>query len=86
MYEEIKNNIIENFFNKYYRYTCVSVKNCIFSDMVERLPFPFVYNSDSDSLTINLGNGVNINFNFKWDERENTNKFINKHYTLLEIY
>ena len=70
-YTEIKNNLINNFFNPNYRYACVIDKKFVITDISKRLPFPFKYDYDNDIMTISLGNNINIDINFKWNFTEN---------------
>lgn len=67
MYEVTRNNIIKNFLNRNYLWTCVVRKEAVFEDMVERSPFPFNYDYDKDILMVNLGDNINISFTFVWD-------------------
>ena len=71
-YNEIRNNLIENFFNRNYRYTCVTCKNSVISDMKNRLPFNI--NCNNDVLYINLGNNVDLTFNLTWEKKEKEDK------------
>ena len=67
MYETIRNNIINNFLNRNYRWTCVSNKKAVFNDMIDRSPFPFTYDYDKDILMVTLGDNINISVHFIWE-------------------
>lgn len=69
MYEEIKKNLIEHFFNTHYRWTCCTTKGSLFSDMQTRCPFRFKIESNGEAIEMNLGNNVVISFNFIWEEK-----------------
>ena len=87
MYEEIKNNIIENFFNTHYLLTSCLNKDIIINDIKERMPFEVSWKTN-DSINMNLGDGINVVFNLKWESeirkissgKEYTN------YKLIKIY
>lgn len=83
MYNEIKNNIINNFFNTHYLWTCVLSKNIVIHDIKKRCPFDIEINSDNDILTMNLGDNIVIDFNFTWEKKVNTNN--NVIYKLVNI-
>lgn len=91
-YSEIRKNLIDNFFNKNYRYTCVTCKNSVISDMKTRLPFTINYNinyNNTDVLDVNLGDNITLTFNLIWETKEKENK-INKnmqsiYYRLVKI-
>ena len=70
-YTEVKTNIINNFFNPNYRYTCVIDKKFVITDISKRFTFPFKYDYDNDIMAILLGNNINIDINFKWNFTEN---------------
>ena len=67
MYETVRNNIINNFLNRNYRWTCVTNKKTILNDMIDRSPFPFTYDYDKDILMITLGDNINIDVHFIWE-------------------
>lgn len=67
MYEAVRNNIINNFLNRNYRWTCVSNKETVFNDMRDRSPFPFTYDYDKDILMVTLGDNINIAVHFIWE-------------------
>lgn len=68
-YEEIKQNFIQKFFNKLYKYGCCTCKQFIVNDVQQRLMFPCKYNEEDDVMTINLGDGVVVDVKFMWEER-----------------
>lgn len=72
-YNEIKKNIIENFFNKMYKYGCCNNKMFIISDIQQRSMFPCKYDEGTDVLTMVLGDGISVDFSFKWESREHIN-------------
>lgn len=69
MYDEIRQNLIDNFFNKHYRYSRVSLRKAVFEDMKQRLPFPFTFNDSCTSMQVILGNGISFIFNIHWEEK-----------------
>lgn len=71
-YNEIRQNLIEKFFNRNYRYTCVTCKNSVINDMKNRLPFNI--NCNNDVLYINLGNNIDLTFNLTWEKKEKEDK------------
>ena len=71
MWEEVKANIVNNFLNKNYRYTCVLNKGIIFKDMKDRFPFPFENNNEYTNMKVSLGDNIFININYHWEEKEN---------------
>lgn len=90
-YNEIKQNLINNFFNKGYKNT-IADKKIIISDMQDRCPFEIKMNEDDSTMEMILGNGINLIFNLDWQERftlkaEGINKLV-KHpcYKLISIY
>jgi len=72
MYNEIKQNFIEKFFNKNFRYCVVSKKEALLDKIILLLPFDFYFNGN-DLLTLNLGNDVNITFKLEWNATEHKN-------------
>ena len=74
-YGAVKENIIKNFLNRNYLWTCVTRKEAVFEDMSQRSPFPFEYNYDNDVLMVRLGNGINISFNFTWEYNNSNRQF-----------
>ena len=70
-FDVVRTNIINNFLNRNYLWTCVTHKKAVFDDMVDRSPFPFEYNYDNYVLMVNLGNNINIAVNFTWEHRNN---------------
>ena len=68
-YNDIKNNIVNNFLIPYYRFTVVRIKECIISDIKRRSWFPCEYNSQNDILTFNIGNNINIDIHFVFECR-----------------
>ena len=78
MFSEIKKNIIDNFLNKYYRFTRISDKGMIFSDLEQRCPFPFTHNDEYTEIKMTLGNGISINIYFDWEYRDNDQTYILK--------
>ena len=84
MYEEIKKNIIEHFFNTHYLWACCVNKKFIFDNMQNNCPFNIIVNENGNTIIMNLGNNINISFNLKWEERHIDNsKYIN--YRLISI-
>ena len=83
MYKEIKQNFINNFFNKIFTHSTVSVKNHIFEKMREYCPFKITPTFDCTMLKVELGDDIVLNFNLEWNERETTNGHI---YTLNKVY
>jgi len=83
MYDTIKNNILKNFLNRNYLWTCIVRKEALFEDMIDRSPFPFNYDYNKDVLMVNLGNDINVSFNFKWDTHQNG---ASTQYHLVKIY
>ena len=71
MYEEIKNNIIEKFFNRNYRYTVVTCKQRIIDDINERLPFKTISDNSYDNIDIELGDNIVLSFNLYWETKNN---------------
>jgi hypothetical protein len=78
MYNEIKKNIIENFFNRNYRYTVVSCRKRIIDDISERLPFVVTTNNACDILVIYLGDNISISFALTWEVKNNGSMTVNK--------
>ena len=66
-YLEVQTNLINNFFNPNYRYSCVMIKDSVITDINQRFPFPFKYNYDNDIMSVSLGNNINIDINFEWE-------------------
>ena len=82
MYETIKANILSNFLNRNYLYTCVFNKESLFANMMEHTVFPFEYDYDNDVLNVNLGDGISVSFNFIWNIGEDG---IGRRYRLVKI-
>ena len=86
-FNEIKKNIIENFFNKNYKYSCVSVKNAIVNDIKTRSMFGLTYDIEKDIMRMDIGDGIEIDFKFEWEEKtyhSSLNKDV-KMYKLINI-
>ena len=73
-YNEIKTNLINNFFNKHFRYTTVSTKKMLVESIDQLCPFACKFNYENDNMTVILGNNINIDFHFIFKESEYTNK------------
>lgn len=87
-YEHIKQNFIERFFNKNFKYSWAYSKNAILSKLEEFCPFPFTYNESNDVLRIDLGDDVILTFQFEWERREHEHKLtktIHTTYRLVNI-
>jgi hypothetical protein len=65
MYDEIKKNLIDNFFNRNYLWTSLVSKNTIVNFIKEKSLFPIAGNSDM--ITMNLGNDISIMFILEWE-------------------
>ena len=78
MYEEIKNNIIENFFNRNYKWTFGSKKQTIIANIKEHSIFPIDYDYNTDILSMYLGNDIIINFNLIWKTQTNNQSSVYK--------
>lgn len=82
-YNEIKQNIIDNFFNKIYRNSICSCKNGIISDIKERCPFKIdILDNNYSMLKMELGNEIILIFNFEWEIK----KYINSTKNEIESY
>lgn len=81
IYDEIKNNMIKNFLNKNYLWTCVSCKKKVFEDMKDRSPFPFTYDTECNTMIVALSNRVKLTFNFEWVPKSEEHL-----YHLVKIY
>ena len=57
-YNEIKNNIIKNFLNPFYKDTCVKIKNTVIADIQKRSWFPIT--CKDDQLIFNIGDDISI--------------------------
>lgn len=87
-YSHIKQNFIERFFNKNFRYAWGYSKNAIIDKFETFCPFPYSYDTKTDILTIDLGDNVVLTFNFVWEKREHEHKLTKKIHTtyrLIEI-
>lgn len=87
MYNEIKQNIIDNFFNKGYLYTYACSKQAIIDKIFENTIFPINY-YNNDVINMNLGDKVNISFKLNWEVITSVNKLNNKetkYYKLIKI-
>ena len=73
MYNEIKQNIIKNFLNKGYLYSCGCKKEPIINRIIENQIFNTTYNYNNDVMTMVLGNGISIDFNFEWTQSAYSN-------------
>ena len=82
-YNEIKQNFIDNFFNKIFVHSTVSVKNHIFEKMNTYCPFKIVPGDDYETLTVIMGDGINLEFNVDWVKKESSNLTL---YTLNKIW
>lgn len=82
-YNEIKNNFVNNFFDKIFTHSTVSVKNHIFEKMKEYCPFTITPLNDCAMARIDLGDDIVLTFNLEWNERETSNGHI---YTLNRVY
>lgn len=69
MYEGIKKNFIENFFNRHYRYTVCACKSGLENDIALRCPFPVEWMNNDNVICINLDDNISLMFNLVWEER-----------------
>ena len=67
-YNEIKNNIIKNFLNPFYKDTCVKIKNTIIADMQKRSWFPIT--CEDDELIFNIGNDISITITIMYSKTQ----------------
>lgn len=90
MYDEIKKNIIERFFNNYYLWTCCNNRDVLLSDINKRIPFDVRYPnfSDYETIEMNLGDNIKITIKLKWEKRTFKNSIGNEiiNYRLINIY
>lgn len=86
MYNEIKQNILNNFLNKGYLYACGCKKEPIINKIIENKIFDTTYNYDTDIMTMNLGDNVKIDFKFEWGQSSYLNNSNIIHYKLVKIY
>jgi len=66
MYNEIKQNIINNVLNKRYLYAFGCKKESMIDNIIENNIFASKYDYNNDILTMNLGDNVIIDFKFEW--------------------
>lgn len=72
MNTEIKQNIIDNFLNKGYRFSCVNIKKIVIGRIQEQSWFLTKYNTDMDILSFIIGNDI-IDIKCIWETREDKN-------------
>ena len=72
MHNEIKQNFIEKFFNKNFRYCVVSNKKALIDKIILLLPFDFSFNGN-DIFILYLGDNINITFKLEWTVNEHVN-------------
>ena len=86
MYQEIKQNLIDHFFNTYYLWTCCSTKKSILSDIQKRCPFKTKILNNGNLIYMYLGDNITLSFDLKWEQRTNENsKHIMTSYRLISI-
>jgi len=87
MYNQITENIKNNFLNKGYLYTCGYDKNGIIDKLIENSIFDTHYDYEHDILNMDLGDNINIKFNFIWEQTSYITKYNKEiqHYRLIEI-
>lgn len=71
-YNEIKQNFIDNFFNKNFRYSVVSIKKAIVDKVEYAFPFKFIFEDKNDfisQLTLDLGDNVVLYFDLHWEKK-----------------
>ena len=88
MYNEIKQNIIKNFLNKGYLYSCGYSKESIIGKIIENGIFDTIYDYKTDMMTMKLGDNISVDFNFEWAESSysNTHNITNRiHYKIVNI-
>lgn len=73
-YNEIKQNIIENFLNPGFRFSAVQIPSIIIGTIRERSWFPVTYNEKDNTLTFNIGNNINIDVKCIWEEKPSGNQ------------
>ncbi len=69
-YKEIKQNFIDNFINKMFLHSSVSVKNHVFEKMNTYSPFKIIPSEDFNKMQVILGDGIVLDFNIKWTNRQ----------------
>lgn len=71
MFDEIKENFINNFLNKNYLWTCSVNRTSIINDMNDRSPFPLkAIGNECKVIHVYLGNDIILAFDLKWESRE----------------
>jgi len=66
MYNEIKQNIINNILNERYLYTFGCRKESMVDNIIKNSIFTSKYDYDNDILTMDLGDNVIIDFKIDW--------------------
>lgn len=87
MYNEIKANIINKFFNKFL-YTCGCSKPAMINKIIENSIFSSKYDYDTNMMTMTLGDNINLTFEFNWENTSYICKSNNKeiqHYRLIKV-
>ena len=68
---EIKQNIINNFLNPFYKFTTVNLKKTVIGDIMKRSWFPVDYGERTNTLYFYLGNDTTISVDVIWNEQDN---------------
>ncbi len=74
-YKEIKQNFIDNFINKMFLHSSVSVKKHVFEKMNTYSPFKIIPSEDFNKMQVILGDGIVLDFNIEWTDRQVKDRF-----------
>ena len=77
-YNSVRENLLHNFLEKYYKFTVVSAIDCLISDIRMRCPFNVEFEKETNNLNIWLADTQKLTYLLEFENRQND--IITTHY------
>ena len=77
-YNSIRENLLHNFLEKYYKYTIVGRIDCLIDDIKMRCPFNVEFDSKNNNFVIWLDNSKKLTYTFVLERRQDSDLYVLK--------
>lgn len=71
-YNSVRENLLHNFLEKYYKFTVVSAIDCLISDMRMRCPFNVEFEKETNNLNIWLDDTQKLTYLLEFENHKNS--------------
>ena len=71
-YNSVRENLIHNFLEKYYKFTVVSAIDCLISDIRMRCPFNVEFEKETNNLNIWLDDTQKLTYLLEFENHKNS--------------